>query len=595
MIPLSVVNQGKSTINITIDYSSIGTGSLVTMEGGIYLDEEFKHVMKRYPRDGETVVFTILDKLNVVPHDFDEHGLNSGSHWNRTNKIVVNNYANLYGRGGNGGMGAFVVKYALANTSSYRIPATKGDDGYSAVSNITTASMRVNNYGKIYSGGGGGGGGAAWEYDIPDNYAGYRWWMRANGTASGGGAPNGKKSYPVGSPEWYITVGSSPSSLNSNLFLYQAETNNPNKPNWGVRIEASSTGVVFNLIDSDPVLRKVGGIIRTYEFIGRPLNLELNKIFPNLSYFDLPSYFTWNITTDVTYKQLVASNYSLAPLSKRYADTANLKVSLTDMHIPFGTNKSHSASSLMPTDSKTFTPGMGGSTNGLLLAFPLVSEARAWGGMYWYGRPNASFIAPYAWDDNFGGDGGNVGQNGQAGYYTCGYADSTAGGEVGQHRARRMTKEYIDTNKHLMVFEPPAQGGLSGYISTGSVEISNMQNGTTVGRPGLTYIDLDVDQGPILQSGTMTATITVGANYNPSQKLTIRQTIEYREKPDVFGGGGRDNVSRTQVVNIVNNRCVITFPIQPGRPFESIIDWRYSVLDESGQVYVSHYIAALPT
>ena len=89
------------------------------------------------------------------------------------------------------------------------------------------------------------------------------------------------------------------------------------------------------------------------------------------------------------------------------------------------------------------------------------------------------------WDDNFGGDGGFAGQRGDDGYYDGVYVSARIKGGPGKHRVRRLSKDYIDSHKDVMYYEPPAPGGFAGYVTTGDVNVVNMGSGVAIGRvPG---------------------------------------------------------------------------------------------------------------
>lgn len=475
MIPLSVVNQGKSVIQINVSLNAS------TYHGAIYLDEEFKKVMNRWPSNNENVNFTINSKSTIIPTVDINHGLNSGSHWNSTNVITVLNYGTIYGRGGDGGLGAIVLRYGNSNNNVYRIPAKPGDDGYAPISNTTSTKLTVRNYGKLIAGGGGGGGGAAWEYDMPDTFAGYNWWMRVNGSAAGGGAPNGKHSPAVGTPQWYILIASSPSNYNSNITNYETKSLAQNQPRLGLIVH--NYGNLKTL--SRPERNMVGGKgfnSAGYGTVGDAINLTLNKLFPALSDLDLADMVPVTTFSSYTYTVLKQKDYAYAPLAKRYASKNLLSYQLATLISPFGIEGSLSPVSLMPSDSKILEPGYGGSTCGVLNALPQLYNHRGWSGIYWYGRPSADLMPPYAWDDNFGGDGGRAGANGHAGYYVCAYADTILKASAGNHRARKITKEYIDANKSKMDYEPPALGGKAGPPSVGNVSIVNESGGSIISR-----------------------------------------------------------------------------------------------------------------
>lgn len=475
MIPLAVVNQGSPTSTIIIDYST--NGEPVTLEGAIYLDEEFKKVMNRYPKDNESVVFTIPSTLTVLPADFDEHGLNSGTHWNQTNNILVNNYANIYGRGGDGGVGALVVKYA--SNKAVRIPASNGQDGYSAVNNTTAAGITIYNHGKLISGGGGGGGGAAWEHILTDyRYGGYTWWTRRDGTAAGGGAPNGRKSYPVGSPEWYIKLASSSEDVQVNLYEYNRVSNSKPKPRLGMAIRNNGktrlawhpSGVIYKGKPNDVNVDTT-----------TPVTLNISNPLSPLNEFILPQDMPVQSYPDYEYTLLISSKYKGYPLAKRYGEKKLIRQHLIDSSIVLSIGVGPGV--LTATDSEGLTPGWGGCYSGLS---DYLSPIHNWDGFSpsrYQGTPaNTPYVKPLVWDDNFGGDGGFAGQRGDDGYYDGVYISARNKGGTNEHRVIRLSKDYIDSHKDVMYYEKPGTGGLAGYVTTGNVNVVNMGSGVAIGR-----------------------------------------------------------------------------------------------------------------
>lgn len=471
MIPLAVVNQGKTSVQVPITYS----GSI--LNGVIWLDEEFKKVMGRWPTATENVTFTIVNGLTVIPTALDEHGLNSGSHWGTDNTIIVNNYATIYGRGGDGGTGALVVRHS--STGTIRISADKGQDGFSAVDNTTSAKMTVFNYGKLIAGGGGGGGGAAWEYVLPDDrYGNITWWSRRDGSSAGGGAPNGRRSHPVGSPEWYIKLASTPSTYQSTIDRYNTLSDAKPKPKHGL------------------IIKNNGGTTQLWHpngkyYNGKPnnvdvdstttVNLSLSKPLSKLGQFILPKTMPTRTYRNNAYESWVKSNYSDSPLSKRYVAKNLIGQELIRSSLTFTGGIGPSV--LMSTDSISLTPGWGGSYTGLTHYSSPIHNYDKWDGTSWIGAPSGTeYIVYKVWDDNFGGDGGAVAQDGAAGHYESFYVTGRLAGRAGDYRIRRLPKSYIDNNKHLMFFEPPAAGGRAGYVKTGKVTIVNESGGSTKGR-----------------------------------------------------------------------------------------------------------------
>ncbi|MCG9584619.1 hypothetical protein L1D13_10805 [Vibrio tubiashii] len=91
--------------------------------------------------------------------------------------VTINNWGNLYGRGGRGGGGS----------SALNVRGGNGGDGGTALDVSESASkITLRNYGNIYGGGGGGGGGGGHDFQ---NWNGS--WIRCRGGQGGNGGTGG--------------------------------------------------------------------------------------------------------------------------------------------------------------------------------------------------------------------------------------------------------------------------------------------------------------------------------------------------------------------------------------------------------------------
>lgn len=195
MIPLSAVNQGRydSYTVVTID-----SDKLVTLN----LRDYFINKIGRAPRPNESIRYVVLDYVDVISTSVG-YRLNKDScavyvrpsDFTKDNKIIIENYGKLLGRGGNGRSQVTAATSVLGSDNGRYThkPAVTSHGGH-AIYNESPAIINVVNYGIV---GGGGGGGAAignnswrngdWFWSTP-----ITWWVEPLNGGGGGGAPYGK-------------------------------------------------------------------------------------------------------------------------------------------------------------------------------------------------------------------------------------------------------------------------------------------------------------------------------------------------------------------------------------------------------------------
>lgn len=195
MIPLSVVNQGRYDAFTTV---TVDSDRLVTLN----LRDYFLNKIGRLPKSNESIRFIILDYVDIVSTkcDYKVHQDSSAVYarptdFTKDNKIVIENYGKILGRGGNGRSQMTATTSALGNERGvYQHRPPVESHGGHGITNESPATIHLINYGTL-AGGGGGGGAIAyishrngdWFWSTP-----IEWWGQRTFGGGGGGVPYGK-------------------------------------------------------------------------------------------------------------------------------------------------------------------------------------------------------------------------------------------------------------------------------------------------------------------------------------------------------------------------------------------------------------------
>lgn len=196
MIPLSIVNQGRydSYTTVTID-----SDRLVSLN----LRDHFINKIGRPPRSNESIRYVVPDDVELVSTlcDYRVTEDSSALHARRTdftkdNKIIIENYGRILGRGGNGRSQVTATTSALVDDQRglYQHRPPVESHGGHAIKNESPAVIKMVNYGTVAGGGGGGGAIAYISHRNGDWYwsTAVEWWGQRTFGGGGGGVPYGK-------------------------------------------------------------------------------------------------------------------------------------------------------------------------------------------------------------------------------------------------------------------------------------------------------------------------------------------------------------------------------------------------------------------
>ena len=495
---------------------------------GIVLDEYFKIVSGAYPKTNETVRFIVDSGVDIVAPNTSTPAVREGTKWINGAKPIVENRGRILGAGGDGGRSAGLNNGTEPTYSTYSIlkatldlgltDAVAGGNGGTAIQ----GSIAVDNYGLIAGGGGGGGGTGA--FAIAQSpiigfsglstkgetvglwaFAPY-WGLSQAGT--GGGAPYGKPVHNGGSPNRMREV-------------------------FGA-----------DLVSYLPALTANDFITRVYVTPKKPINnltymvtAEWHNKTTNVSFPTPPSDgFKPDKTTDIQWKALNdgASSYKsdyYVNFGYPLTENADSYITYTSRDRGYSIRKESVTLATMIADGElqrgynakagTLLAGGIGGINGTSLGFWVdgeyraLSPSRVWrftnvikkmpvsGGVQawedWYGWTDVQSDAPKMGEAGYteeinvlaikGGNGGDVGEDGEAGTdipkYVITYTSEEGIGRNGEYlNPFFRVLEYYDgmIADDRMKSKPPAQGGRAGLISEGDVVINNIAAGITKGR-----------------------------------------------------------------------------------------------------------------
>ena len=403
---------------------------------GIDLAEYYKVQSGSYPSSDDIVRFIVDEGVDIIAPNTDTPALIEGANWPVAATPIVENHGRILGRGGDGGLGAVLIRAAKYESKlAYSDTAKKGGDGGTAIQS-TTRPILIENYNLIAGGGGGGGGGGAYVYDFSssDQRVGHQ-----NGTAAGGGAPLGKASINAGSFEWYMA-----DDRNDNRALVAAnmDVNNPFPAFAGLTFSGTTIANAVMNLDS---LYFNGRIV-----IDEPANLRgdfkdmplwipsMRKAVENSSLYNKYKSQIENDPDDRVFFQKVwpdsdSEIYNLSTVCKR------------------------------ATDASVSSAGLGGYSVGA------YNDTR---GVY-QGDDGGDLSV------NSGGSGGAFGENGQT-FVLAKYLLLDNVNDTNSIAPKAIDKSQLSSSRaHELA---PAKGGLAGYIKEGNVTITNYSGGVTKGR-----------------------------------------------------------------------------------------------------------------
>ncbi|AGP49469.1 hypothetical protein PSYCG_09890 [Psychrobacter sp. G] len=489
---------------------------------GIDLAEYYKAQSGSYPSSTETVRFIVDAGVDIIAPDTDTAAIEAGINWPIGSQATVENHGRIFGRGGDAGRSARTVEdnYTPLAIDTYAsrvhplIPAIAGGDGGTA----TKGSMTIENYGFIAGGGGGGGGSSAFLVDksyVLPAYSGtdydYRFMFYSVVEAGvGGGAPFGEATYnytgvkafnkrhKLDISDYYPALGVNDvvltAKVDANLWRGAPQYPNPDP----IVKENGVYAVRFDWRDST-VKTPSGGHTTSYDHIDHVVTVPWSNVSNETAYRN-----NFLDVINLPLPNMNGDDYSL------FNGIAGYGNRLENVNIAEMQRQGEFMMSYEAKDGALLTGGRGGAN-----VWDSPFDAQMYGDNYqladskkwrftraiiqkpasraqlneWYGSgatDNGSnfYNDTYTTELDFyndvkGGDGGNVGEAGQAGstipeYMAISTPDSTGYNEL------RIAK--VDTTELNLFRTPAAQGGLAGYVKEGNVTINNLSGGVTKGR-----------------------------------------------------------------------------------------------------------------
>lgn len=422
---IPITDQGHNETVIHISQSTYD---------GIVLDEYFKSQAGHYPTATDTVRFIIDAGVDIVAPSTLRGAIEDGTHWEAGSKIIIENHGRILGRGGNGGMGGYVLFMLIYSDGIIIRPPEDGQDGGLAVS--VSQDITINNYGMIAGGGGGGGGGAFYLTDSAN--------IAVNGASGGGGAPFGLRSPNSNTVEHYLEKEP---SLNPKVNVY----NHPAP----IGLIATGFTIEHRLTTFSNQSPAYGAIVyrslspnNEGEYVGVP---QFNQLNPDT--YPLNETERNLIKNDIYQNKPETLSMARAFAMPIYDDESKTTYKLVYDKV----NPILTAQCLQSQNATLSGTGGGGyHINNAVLDKPTIAH-----------RYVILDTTSLDLSKNHGGDGGDYGKNGDNGVQQEFYSSQ---GVINQ------------SDSQITNYIPPAQGGLAGYIYQGNITINNINGGMTKGR-----------------------------------------------------------------------------------------------------------------
>lgn len=383
---------------------------------GIDLAEYYNAQSGGYPSATETVRFIVDAGVDIIAPNTTTAAITEGANWPSEASATVENHGRILGRGGDGGVPADYYLTKINNEGNFINPvisqSQRGGDGGTAIK----GDMTIDNYGVI-AGGGGGGGGAGFFKVANGSFTDF-----CHGGGAGGGAPLGRR-YP-----------------NAKTYEQYWEKFEQSAPKYVVGIPKQGNlnydaWADLSLFGKDDT---AACSLRSVIFSGNPLESALVFIGDAYRHDLSTGKFSYVIPR---YLDETETNYKVAS----WGDDPYAWV---DMGMR------------QPTHATIEERGVGGIN--------LYS-----GDGDTYALNNLARLVPSLdLSKNKGGDGGAIGENGEASL--LGEFFSVGSGVYPS--SKRVTKS------ELQLIEEPNVGGLAGFVKEGGVTINNYSGGTTKGR-----------------------------------------------------------------------------------------------------------------
>lgn len=384
---------------------------------GIDLAEYYKAQSGSYPSTDDTVRFIVDEGIDIIAADTTTPAVTEGTNWPVGATPIIENHGRILGRGGDAGL-AVTSYYNSYNFELINLVTTnpeKGGDGGTAIK----GNIAVDNYGFIAGGGGGGGGAGFFRFNK---------YGHGSSGGGGGGAPLGRRYPNPKSYEEYLEHFPA-----TEKFVLPPLTNPTNGVTYDVY---SSLGIAAPNTEAGSTLRaNVLNANETDTVSSDLISLNGFRHFAQdgTTSFYIPTYFDESKTTFKLW--------------------------------------SHGA---VIGESGWVDLGLKQSTNATV-------DQKGTGGLAFFNNEGGTSALKSLSDlsgidvtKNKGGDGGAIGESGEAAQLELFYTLRETGGEYGTAR--------LGQKSELEFIIEPKDGGLAGYIAEGSVTITNYSNGVTKGR-----------------------------------------------------------------------------------------------------------------
>lgn len=519
-----------ASLSINVPINDLGnTESIVhitqSTTNGMQLDEYYKQQSGSYPTATDKIRFIVDAGVDIIAPDTDTPAVEDGVNWPSGSQIVVENHGRILGRGGDAGRSARSIEdnesplpintYGnYAGRERRLIPAVAGGDGGTAIKGKIT----VENHGLIASGGGGGGGSSGFMVNKsatlpPYGNTDYKYQFMFYGVVEagvGGGAPFGSATYNytgvkafnerhnIDISDYYPALGVNDVVMSASVAanLWQGAPNYPNSDpivkedgTYAVRIDwrdgtvqTPSGGHVPSDDHIDHVVRKPWGSVSNEQAYRADFFDKINLPLPDMGGDD------YSLFNDIAGYRNRSENVTLAEMKRQGEFMMSYEAKDGDLltggrgganvwDSPFETQMYTDNYQLSDSKKWRFTRAITKKPASRAQLNEWYGSGATDNGSNFYNDTYTTELDFY--NDVKGGNGGDVGESGQAGsvipeYVVIATADTSGYNEL------RIAK--ADTAELSVFRTPAAQGGLAGFIKEGEVTITNYSAGTTKGR-----------------------------------------------------------------------------------------------------------------